>query len=128
MVLESLGMFKTEAELRDLCDCPGIPGAEGTWALSVIDAARKLGFTNSRKYKMDFQGLSAEVQGGKFPIAYIKTHLAPAQLPQSHAVVVVETSETSVAVNDPWRGEYVFSKEKFIEEWQSMYCLTILVE
>ena len=128
MVLDALGMSKTEEELRDLCDCLGVPGAEGTWALSLIDAARRLGFANSRKYTMDFQGLSAEVQRGMFPIAYVYTQLSADQPPQPHAVVVVETRETFVTVNDPWRGEYVFSKERFIEEWQRMNGLTILVE
>jgi predicted double-glycine peptidase len=103
-------------------------GLEGTWALSVVDAARELGFTNSRKYTMDLDGLRTELARGVFPITYIHTQLVADQPSQKHAVVVVHIGETSVIVNDPWRGEHTSSIEEFVENWQRMNGLTIIVE
>lgn len=128
MVLSAFGISKTEEELRVLCNCSGVPGWEGTLALDLVDAARKLGFTGSRKYRMDLEDLRAELGRGVFPIAYIRTQLGADQPFQQHAVVVVEVSETSVYVNDPWRGEFTFSIPQFTEDWQRMKGLTIIVE
>jgi predicted double-glycine peptidase len=128
MVLSSLGVQKSEGELRVLCDCSVVPGSEGTLALSVVDAARGLGFTNSRKYTMDLDGLRAELSRGVFPIVYIHTPLKLGQPSQQHAVVVVEVNETTVEVNDPWCGEYTFSIQEFVEVWQRMNGLTIIIE
>lgn len=128
MVLESLGIIRTEEDLRTLCDSTGVLGMEGTLAINVVDAARNLGLHNSRKYSMDFNDLMSELGRGVFPIAYIRTQLSANQSFQTHAVVVVNANESVVEVNDPWRGAYTYSKEKFIDEWQMMFGLTIILE
>lgn len=51
MVLASLGVFKTEQELRELCDCTVL---EGTSALKAVDAARASGFKNTQKRNLIF--------------------------------------------------------------------------
>ena len=48
MVLHALGVAIDEARLRDLTDCSPL----GTDALYLIEAARHLGFTASRKYTL----------------------------------------------------------------------------
>src|SRR5215470_629478 len=109
MILESYGIYRSEAELRILCDCLAVPGSEGTYALSVVDTARALGLVNSRKYTMDFNGLRTELRRGVFPMVYIYTRVFPDQALQQHAVVVIQANESSVHVNDPLRGEFVLS-------------------
>ncbi len=48
MVLHALGVAIDEARLRDLTDCSPF----GTDALHLIEAARQLGFTATRKYTL----------------------------------------------------------------------------
>jgi len=59
MVLASLGVFKTEQELRELCDCTVL---EGTSALKAVDAARASGFKNTRKRNLIFDDLISELE------------------------------------------------------------------
>lgn len=124
MVLELFGVHKEEEELRTLCDCT----FDGTDQVLLVTAARDLGFEKTRKYSMGFADLQREVERGVFPIVYIRTRLiadAPAQM---HSVVVINATADEVYVNDPWRGQYVFPREQFSQEWAASHNLTIIVE
>lgn len=125
MVLASLGVFKTEQELRELCDCTVL---EGTSALKAVDAARALGFTGTRKQNLTFDDLMSELERGLFPIAYVETLLPPHAFAQSHALVVIAIEGDEVRALDPARGEIAFSKDEFLAEWNSTRRLAILIE
>jgi ABC-type bacteriocin/lantibiotic exporter with double-glycine peptidase domain len=80
---------------------------------------------------MSLGGLQDLLEGlgrGVFPIAFIKTRLAPNGPVDLHCVVVVEATEGSVMVNDPWRGEMVFSKEEFEQRWTATHRLVVIIE
>jgi len=125
MVLASLGVFKTEHELRELCDCTVL---EGTSALKAVDAARESGFKGTRKRNLIFDSLISELERGLFPIAYVETLLPPHAFAQSHALVVIAIEGDEVRALDPARGEIAFSKDEFLIEWNSTRRLTILIE
>lgn len=125
IVLSSLGVFKTERELRELCDCTVL---EGTSALKAVDAARVSGFKGTRKRNLTFDDLILELDRGLFPIAYVETLLPPHAFPQSHALVVIAIEGDEVRALDPARGEIAFSKDEFMVEWNSTRRLAILIE
>jgi ABC-type bacteriocin/lantibiotic exporter with double-glycine peptidase domain len=76
MVLETLGVTKTESDLRTLCDCT----FSGTDALHLIDAARKLGFSGTMKHSLTFDELKEVIGEGQYPIVYIRAELSSRQL------------------------------------------------
>jgi ABC-type bacteriocin/lantibiotic exporter with double-glycine peptidase domain len=125
MVLASMGILKTEQELRDLCDCTTL---EGTTALKAINAARTLDFTRSRKHNLTFDDLKAEFERGLNPIAFIEVRLSPELPSQKHAVVITAISIANIYVIDPARGEIAYSLDEFLREWNATRRLTILVE
>lgn len=125
MVLAASGIFKTERELRELCDCTAL---EGTAALKAIDAARALGLGATSKQNLTFDELEAELERGLYPIVYVNASLATDKLPQRHAVVVAAAKKNEIQMLDPTRGEITLTKELFLNEWNAMYRLTILVE
>ena len=125
MVLASLGVFKTEQELRELCDCTVL---EGTSALKAVDAARGSGFKGSRKRNLIFDDLISELERGLFPIAYVATLLPPHAFAQKHALVVIAIEGDEVRALDPARGDIAFSKDEFLAEWDSTRRLAILIE
>jgi predicted double-glycine peptidase len=108
IVLASLGVFKTERELRELCDCTVL---EGTSALKAVDAARASGFKGTRKLNLTFDDLLSELERGLFPIAYVETLLPLHAFAQSHALVVIAIEGDEVKTLDPARGEIIFSKD-----------------
>jgi ABC-type bacteriocin/lantibiotic exporter with double-glycine peptidase domain len=116
MVLASLGVFTSEQELRELCDCTVL---EGTSALKAVDAARALGFKGTRKRNLIFDDLMSELERGLFPIAYMATLLPPHALVQKHAAVVIAIQGDEIKALDPARGEVAFSKDEFLAEWNS---------
>jgi len=128
MVLSSLGVSKTEQELRVLCDCtydsPLLPG--GTDPFKLKTAAQTLGFTNTQIGNLTVDELRSELARGLYPIAYLTASLASRMPRQFHAVVVLNMVENEVEVLDPWRGELVLSLEDFLTEWTRG--ITILVE
>lgn len=128
MVLASLGVSKTEQELRGLCDCtfdsPLLPGGTDPFKLKI--AAQTLGFAKTQIGNLTVDDLRSELARGLYPIAYLKARLASSMPPQFHAVVVVEITENEIEVLDPWRGELVLSLEDFLTEWTRG--ITILVE
>lgn len=125
MVLASLGVFKTEQELRESCDCTVL---EGTSALKAVDAARASGFRGARKRNLTFDDLISELERGLFPIAYVETQLPPHGFAQSHALVVIAIEGDEVKALDPARGEIAFSKDEFLAEWNSTRRLAMLIE
>src|SRR5262249_43124870 len=116
---------KTEAEVRLLCDCTFFGGTD---AHLLVEAARTLGFVKTRKYSMGFADLRRELERGMFPIVYVRTRLSEHGSPQLHALVIIEISDETVLVNDPWRGEHLFTRDDFIREWSELHGLTIVIE
>lgn len=127
MVLESLGTLRTEAALRDLCDCTPFSIKGLSDAVKLVNAAQALGLA-ARKHRLGFSELSAEVHRGLFPIVNVVTRLTDGGKRTEHAVVVVRIEDDVVEVNDPWRGIYNYAKEDFIREWSATYGLAILIE
>jgi ABC-type bacteriocin/lantibiotic exporter with double-glycine peptidase domain len=129
MVLEHLGVIRTEAELRALTDSDfesaSYPG--GATALSLVDAARELGFTDSSKENLEFQELLWVLSQGHFPIVYIAISLRPDTPLQRHAVVITEISAQGVRMLDPVRGEVTHTVEEFNAMWGRLRGLTILI-
>lgn len=67
MVFAGLGMLRSEAELREMCDCTIF----GTTALSLVRVARSLGFEDSRKHTLTLTDVRELTQQGHFPIVYV---------------------------------------------------------
>jgi len=128
MVLEHFGTVRSEAALRDLCDCnPVSILIRGlSESLKVVNAARALGLS-AAKHNMGFEELERQVGRGAFPIVNIMTRFTDSGPRVEHAVVVVGIAKDQVEVNDPWRGQYVYAKDDFIREWSAAYGLTILI-
>lgn len=124
MVLESLGMSKSEEELRALCDCTAL----ATRAGDAVIAVRELGFTKTRKYNLDVDLLKEQLGLGLYPIAFIGVRITAHSYPETHAVVVVDIAENNVSLLDPLRGEITLAQEAFLNEWNRMRGLTILIE
>lgn len=124
MVLASIGLFKTEEELRASADTTFI----GTEALGIVDAAKYLGFFDSSKQNLQWQELLAVLSEGHFPIVYLRLRFNLNGPLQTHAVVVLEVSKTGVAVLDPVRGEITLSVDEFQLMWGLTRRLTILIE
>lgn len=129
MVLEHLGVVRTEAELRVLTDSEYesafYPG--GARALGLVDAAKELGFPDTTKENLEFQELLRILSQGRFPIVYLGIRLRPGTPLQSHAVVVTEIGDEGVRLLDPVRGEVTDTVEDFNQMWSLRRGLTILV-
>ena len=91
MVLASLGVNRSDEELRIATDC-GYAGARG---LAIVDAARSEGFTQTKKANLNIEELRGEVERGLFPIAYVATNPS-SWLTEPHAVVVIEVNDNYV--------------------------------
>ena len=130
MVLEHLGVVRTEEELRILTDSdfdsPHYPG--GAEARHVVEAARQLGFVNTSRNNLTLQELVGELIQGQFPIVQIGISLGPNTVVQPHAVVVMEINERGVLMLDPVRGEVVHTQEEFDQMWRRQRGLTILIK
>ncbi len=123
MVLSGFGIEKSETELRQLCDC----GIFGTVALKAVDAARQLGFSNTRKCTLSIEELENLIVSSSYPIVYV--NLLPIdQYKCAHAMVVIGIEETVVSVFDPLQGERQLLRSTFEEAWGIMHNLSILVQ
>lgn len=129
MVLEHLGVVKTEEELRVLTDSSfdsqHLPG--GTTAFLLAEAAKQLGFPESTKHNLDLRELRQVLSQGFFPIVYIGIRFQPGQPAQTHAVVIIEIDEQGVLMLDPVRGEVVQTVDEFNRMWEIRRGLTILI-
>jgi ABC-type bacteriocin/lantibiotic exporter with double-glycine peptidase domain len=129
MVLQHLGVVRTEAELRALTDSEFesafYPG--GARALGLVDAARELGFPDTTKENLEFQELLRVLSQGHFPVVYISIRLRPGTPLQRHAVVVTEIGDEGVRLLDPVRGEVTETVEEFNQMWGRTRGLTIWI-
>ena len=125
MVLHALGTQRDEAQLRELTDCSPL----GTDAFRLIEAARHLGFTGSRKYTLEsLEDLASLVEEGVFPIVYVDMWPLQGGLSgQNHAVVVVAVSLENVSVLDPLVGEREVPRADFEVAWAHMRFLTLVI-
>jgi ABC-type bacteriocin/lantibiotic exporter with double-glycine peptidase domain len=122
MVLARLGILRSEAELREMCDCTIF----GTTALSLVRTARGLGFDNSRKHTLTLIDIKELIQQGHFPIVYIR--LEPNSLkPDVHSLVVVSITENEIGALDPKQGAIALPTEDFVQMWSSMKNLAIVI-
>jgi ABC-type bacteriocin/lantibiotic exporter with double-glycine peptidase domain len=125
MVLAGLGVETDEARLRALTDCTPL----GTNAFQIIEAARQLGFTASRKHTLSsVEELERLLQEGLFPIVYVDLWpLRGGPSGQLHSLVVVSIGQDTVAVLDPLSGESNLTRDEFQAAWAEMHYLTIVV-
>lgn len=121
MVVSHLGVSKTEAELRELCDCTVF----GTSALELVLAARKLGFVASSKHTLTLADLIELTGHGFFPIVYLLSE--PRVPPDVHSLVVVSATRDRVDALDPQRGSWVLDTNEFLERWAAMNNLAIVI-
>jgi ABC-type bacteriocin/lantibiotic exporter with double-glycine peptidase domain len=128
MVLEHLGVTKTEEELRALTFCTFV----GTEAFHLVEAAKQLGFANSTKQNLIWNELVVLAHQGLLPIVYLRMSLGPDGPIQTHSVIVVEFNERGVLTIDPARevvgGEVIHSFGDFAQMWESQRGLTILIK
>lgn len=124
MVLSAFGIHLDESELRELTDCSPL----GTDAFQLIDAARRLGFTASRKYTLgSLEELTSLIAEGAFPIVYVDMWPLQGGLSgQNHALVVIAIDSEHVSVLDPINGESHLFQEDFQIAWAEMNFLTIV--
>lgn len=123
MVLSSFDFDISEADLRTLCDCTSL----GTDALQAVDAARRLGFTKTAKHTLSIDGLESLVADGHNPIVLVD--LRPIDGAKgTHALVVIDASDTAVRVYDPAQGERLIARRTFNVAWAIQRNLAIVVE
>lgn len=110
MVLDSLGVNKSEEDLRRLSDCL----YDGTSPLGAIDAARKCGFDQTRKHNLGvIDELQIIIDEGNYPIVYLGDAPLPNRRIPTHTVVVVATNDSGVLVLDPAHGELSVARAEF---------------
>jgi ABC-type bacteriocin/lantibiotic exporter with double-glycine peptidase domain len=125
MVLGGFGLEMDEDQLRSLTDCTPL----GTDAFQLVEAARQLGFTASRKYTLSSQDeLDRLLDEGLFPIVYLDLWpIRGGVSGQFHSVVFVGMEQDGVSVLDPLTGERTLAKDDFQAAWAEMRFLTIVV-
>jgi len=125
MVLSAYGVQVDEAQLRQLTDCSPL----GTDAFQLVEVARQLGFTASRKYTLaSIDELARLVEEKFFPIVYVDLWPIRGGLTgQYHSWVVVAVGQEKVVVLDPLAGERHLSREEFEAAWGEMRFLTIVI-
>ena len=89
MVLESHGLSKTEAELRELTNCSVL----GTEPPDIVLAARVLGFRETRECNLNLEELSEQLGSGIYPIVCIGVRFDSDLRPQPHYAVVTAVSK-----------------------------------
>jgi ABC-type bacteriocin/lantibiotic exporter with double-glycine peptidase domain len=125
MVLGGFGVEVDEDRLRAFTDCTPL----GTEAFQVVEAARHLGFTASRKHTLtSIEELEHLLAEGLFPIVYVDLWpLRGGGSGQFHSLVVVGIGRDEVVVLDPLHGESHLSRDDFEAAWAEMRYLTIVV-
>lgn len=123
MVFSAKGLFKTEAELRHLCDCTPL----GTEALKAVDAARLLGFSKTVKLTLSLTELTSFANSNFNPIVFV--NLLPIDGNRGgHAVVVVGVQLEDILVYDPLQGERNLPRLTFETAWNMMHNIAIIVQ
>jgi ABC-type bacteriocin/lantibiotic exporter with double-glycine peptidase domain len=125
MVLSALGVHVEETQLRHLTDCSPL----GTEAFQLLEAARRLGFTASRKYTLaSLEELASIIVEGALPIVYMDMWpLRGGRSGQNHALVVIAVEPDRVIVLDPQVGERSIPRDDFHAAWTAMRFLTIVI-
>ena len=125
MVISAWGEDVDEAKLRQLTDCSPL----GTDAFQLVEAARKLGFTATRKHTLaSIDDLARLVDENLFPIVYVDLWPIRGGLSgQYHSLVVQAVMDQRVFVLDPLVGERGIPTDDFRVAWEEMHCLAILV-
>jgi len=122
MIFASYGLVIEEAEIRKACDCTFF----GAYALNAVDAARSFGFAGTNKHTLSFRDLLRVVAAGDNPIVLVS--LKPIDgIRQTHAVIVVETTEHFVTVLDPMKGERVIPTPVFRTAWALQHSIAIII-
>ena len=126
MVLGSLDLEMDEGRLRAFTDCTPL----GTDAFQLIEAARHLGFSASRKYTLSsIDDLARLLDEGLFPIVYVDLWpVRGGQSGQFHSLVVVRIEQDNVGVLDPLVGEHDLTRDEFQAAWVEMRFLTIVIK
>jgi len=126
MVLSAWGIDIDEPRLRELSDCSPL----GTDAFQLIEAARELGFTSSRKHTLTSIDELAGLTGSDlFPIVYLDRWPIKGGLSgQYHALVVISVEAEGVIALDPMEGERRLSHVEFMAAWAEMRFLTIVID
>lgn len=126
MVLSAFGTHVDEATLQQLSDCSPL----GTDAFQLVEAARRLGFTASRKHTLaSIDDLARLLDASLFPIVYVDLWpLRGGRSGQYHSLVVEAIKRESVLVLDPLEGEREIPTRDFQAAWEEMRCLAIVVE
>jgi ABC-type bacteriocin/lantibiotic exporter with double-glycine peptidase domain len=125
MVLGGFGLEMDEAQLRILTDCTPL----GTDAFQLVEAARHLGFTASRKHTLSsIDELARLLDEGLYPIVYVDLWpIRGGQSGQFHSLVVIRVGNGSVTVLDPLLGEGNLTRDDFQAAWAEMHFLTIII-
>ena len=125
MVLGAFGVDLDESSLRALTDCTPL----GTDAFQLVEAARHLGFTASRKHTLtSVDELRRLLEEGLFPIVYVDLWpLRGGRSGQFHSLVVIGVEPDGVVVLDPLTGESKLARADFAAAWGEMHFLTIVV-
>jgi ABC-type bacteriocin/lantibiotic exporter with double-glycine peptidase domain len=125
MVLGSFGLEMDEGQLRSLTDCTAL----GTDAFHLVEAARQLGFTASRKHTLSsIDELARLLDEGLFPIVYVDLWpIRGGVSGQFHSMVVISIEQDGISVLDPLIGERRLAKEDFQAAWSEMRFLTIVI-
>jgi ABC-type bacteriocin/lantibiotic exporter with double-glycine peptidase domain len=118
MVLDPLGISKTESQIRQDSKCT----REGTSVDDLLAAARKYGLTGSIKaYSLSVTQLRKHLKEGHYPIVYLLQ-------PPEHSVVVFKLDRKGVHVLDPILGERTIPTRLFEEQWEGMRRVTIVIK
>ncbi len=123
-MLSSYGFEISEAELRILCDCTPL----GTDPLPSVDAARKLGFSDTRVYTLTLDQLAVLVKDEIYP--YVEVNMGPIDgVKTAHALVVLAVDEETVTVHDPWqeKGERILPVNNFVAAWKMRSNMAVIV-
>ncbi|ETX00371.1 MAG: hypothetical protein ETSY2_39220 [Candidatus Entotheonella gemina] len=125
MALDALGIHLDEAQLRHLTDCSPL----GTDAFQVVEAARDLGLTASRKYTLEsLEELAWLIEAGNFPFVYVDMWpLQGGLVGRHHALVVIAVDQENVFILDPLVGESKISRQNFQAAWAAMRFLAIVI-
>lgn len=126
MILSVWGVDVDETRLRELSDCSPF----GTNAFQLVEAARKLGFTASRKHTLaSIDELAHLANSEVFPIVYVDLWPIKGGLSgQYHSLVVLSVDAESVIALDPIEGERKLSRLEFMAMWAEMRFLTIVID
>jgi ATP-binding cassette, subfamily B, bacterial len=113
MVAAAHGDELSEDELRERCDTTEF----GTSAFNAVKAARELGFEGTEKHTLDLNQLATVVKDRLYPIVLVD--LLPLDgVRDTHALIVIDISESDVTVIDPLRGERVLPLPLFVRAWE----------